>query len=60
VLDEHEKSFLPIRSASQQETEEDGDGFQLDFRTVFHLVGIKSANELHGRAANETDLLCVP
>jgi hypothetical protein len=25
VLDEHEKSFLPIRSASQQEMEEDDD-----------------------------------
>jgi hypothetical protein len=39
VLDAHEKSFLPIRFASQQEMEEDSDGFQLDFRTVFHLVG---------------------
>jgi hypothetical protein len=60
VPDEHEKSFLPIRSASQQEMEEDGDGFRLDFRTVFHLFGIKSADELHERVPNETDLVRVP
>jgi hypothetical protein len=39
---------------------ENGDGFQLDFRTVFHSVGIKNTNELHGRVANETDLVRVP
>jgi hypothetical protein len=41
VLDEHEKPFLPIRFASQQQMEEDGDGFQLDFLTVLHLIGRK-------------------